>query len=209
MPLVASADPISILDFAAGATLIDFEDLPAGNCNGCGTQVTNQYSLFGVLFDDPTFPGGATVQNNLTFGVPDASGSNILFVRQGGLIGDPAATPLKLTFTSGVDRVGFNYASSADSFLLLQAFNGNQLVESLTFTGSPTPIGWGGFAGIGTQIAFTSLEISYHPLADPSRTLNFSMDNLRFESVPEPSSLMLGALGLAGIAWKRRASLRG
>lgn len=200
------ATPIGNGSFSSTAAFISFDDLPGDSCSGCGTSVTNQYSAFGVMFDDPSFPGGATLQNNLVGVFPDASGPNVLVVRQGGLITDPAAMPLRLAFSSGMNRVGFNFFISAQSYILLEAYNGNQLVESVVFNGSANAFGVGGFAGLQTQLAFTRLEVSAHPFSDPSRTLNFAMDNLMFEPVPEPSSLLLGLLGLAGIGWKRVSS---
>jgi hypothetical protein len=192
--------------FSSSAALINFDDLPGDSCSGCGTPITNQYSLFGVTFDDPSFPGGATLQTNFIGVLPNASGPNVLVVRQGGLITDPAAIPLRLNFSSAMNRVGFNFFTSSASYLLLEAFNGSQLLDSVIFSGSANAFGVGGFAGLQTQPGMTRLEISAHPVSDPTRTLNFAVDNLLFESAPEPSSLLLGLAGLVGIAWKRLSS---
>ena len=50
------------------------------------------------------------------------------------------------------------------------------------------------------------LDVSYHPLSDPSRTLNSSIDNVEFQtsSVPEPSSVALIIVGVSGKAIVRR-----
>lgn len=196
------SNPIDPSVFSSQSTIIGFEDLGGGNCNGCGTIVTNQYSLFGVIFENPSFPDEATVQTNLTFSVPNASGVNILYVRQGGLVGDAPADPFQIFFSSPVHRAGFNFLTSADALIRLQVFNGNLLVESVEFAGDPAALGWGGFAGLQSLTAFTRLEVSSYPLLETSRTLNFAFDNLQFEAIPEPSSMMLGLIGLACVAWK-------
>lgn len=203
---LASASPIEPTTFSNLAMMVDFEDLPAGNCNGCGTVVTNQYSLLGLFFENPSFPNEATIQNNLTFSVPNASGSNILYVRQGGMVGDVPADPFRIGFASPIHLVGFNFLTSADAGILLRAFSGDILVASVEVAGNPVTLGWGGFAGLGSQIAFSRLEVSSYLFVEPSRTLNFAIDNLQFEAVPEPSSLMLGLIGLAGIVWKAASS---
>lgn len=201
LPLLAS--PIDANAFSGGATIINFDELAGGNCNGCGTQVTTQYSLFGVVFVNPTFPGEATAQTNLTSGMLNATAPNILWIHQGGLITDPNSAPLQLLFSTAVNRVGMDYASSSDAFLLLQAYNGNQLVDTEVFIGSPTATGLSGFAGLQTQQAITRLDVSYHPFSDPTRSFNFAVDNVQFEAVPEPSTLWMGVIGLAGFAARR------
>ena len=183
--------------FPTGAVLINFDNMTGGGCNMCGPSVTNQYAALGVVFDNPTYPSDARLDTNLTAGIPDASSTNALFVYQGGLLSDPPAAPFQLLFSSPVRAVGFDYASSTDSFLEVDAYSANgKLLETLDFCGGPTSIGLGGFAGVEESAGISVLDLSYRPNADPARTLNFSIDNLEFQQVPEPSMLSLVGVGL-------------
>jgi hypothetical protein len=204
------ASAIDAASFKSGATFIDFDDLTGGSCNLCGPSVTNQYSKHGVIFNNPTYPGMETIDTNLTYGIPGASFPNALYVYQGGLIGQPPALPFEILFSAPVATVGFNYSSSSDSFLRLDAYDiHNTLLETLTFVGTPSPIGLGGFAGIEESAAIARLDLSYHPNSDPLRTFNFSINDLQFQvapAVPEASTstLMLTGLGFLMISVCRR-----
>jgi hypothetical protein len=187
----------AITDFPAGGTTITFDDLAGGNCNLCGPSLTNQYRGLGVIFNNPTFPGQDTVDTNLTYSIPGASGSNALFVYQGG--GQQGVAPFQILFSTPVETVGFDWLSSFDSFLELDAYNQEgALLETVTYVGSSTPQGLGGFAGLQEAANISRLDVSYHPDFDPTRSYNFSIDNLSFTEVPEPSGVVMGGLGLFG-----------
>jgi hypothetical protein len=191
--------------------VINFDDLAGGNCNLCGPSVTDQYVARGVIFNNPTYPGQETADTNLTSGIPNSSAPNALFIYQGGLVAQAPALPFQILFSVPVTMAGLSYGSSLDSFLRLDAYDSaNNLLETLTYVGTPTSIGWGGFAGIQESTAIARLEVSYHPNSDPSRTFNFSIDNLIFEGtpVPEPSAVALVGIGLLRLVLRyRRSSL--
>lgn len=209
----SSGGPIGSAGFGSNATFINFDNLPGGNCNLSGPAVTNQYAALGVTFNNPSFPGEDTADTNLTASIPNASPPNALFVEQGGLLGDAPALPFQILFSVPVTKAGFDYGSSFDSFLQLDVYGTNNLLlETLTFVGSPAPIGLAGFAGAEESAGIARLDISYHPNSNTSRTLNFSIDNLRFEGspVPEPSALALIVTGFLGMALvlRRRSGSR-
>src|SRR5258706_3823499 len=184
------ASTIDSSSLSSPAFVITFDDLAGGNCTLCGTPVTNQYAAVGVKFNNPSYPGQDTADTNLTYGIPNASFGNALYVAQGGHMYDPPGQPFQILFSVPVWKVGFDYASSMDSFLRVDAYDShNTLMESLIYAGGPTPIGLGGFAGLQESTAIGRLDVSYHPYSDPQRTFNFSIDNLEFESavaVPKP-----------------------
>jgi hypothetical protein len=200
--LSLEASTISSTGFSNTATMINFDGLAGGNCNLCGPAVTNQYSSVGVLFNSPTYPTGDTADTNLTASFPNASGPNLLFVEQGGMLTDPPAQPLQILFSVPVTAVGFDFGSSTMSYIQLDAYGlGHQLLETERFTGDPAQIGSAGFAGLDEVSSIVELDVSYHPSSDPARTLSFSIDNLEFQggSAPEPSTMALLVTGILGM----------
>jgi hypothetical protein len=205
--LSIEGSPISSYNFSSSATIITFDELTGGSCNLCGPPVVNQYSSVGVMFNNPSYPGQDTADTNLTASFPDASGSNLLFVEQGGLLADAPAQPFQILFSVPVTNVGFNFGSSLYSYIELDAYGaGHQLLETLDFVGTPAQIGLAGFAGLQESTPIVELDVSYHPFQDPCRSLNFSIDNLEFEgtSAPEPSTIGLVIAGCLGMAIGRR-----
>jgi len=204
--LSLEASTISSSGFSNTATMINFDGLAGGNCNLCGTSVTNQYSSVGVLFNNPTYPGGETTDTNLTASFPNASAPNLLYVEQGGMLSDPPAQPFQILFSVPVTAVGFDFGSSTMASIELDAYGlGHQLLETENFVGDPAQIGLAGFAGLDELTPIVELDVSYHPWIDPTRTLSFSIDNLEFQggSAPEPSTLALITAGFLGMAFRR------
>ena len=203
--------PITLSNFSNNAVTINFDDLMGGACNLCGPSVTNQYAALGVTFNNPTYPGQETVDTNLTSLVPNSSPANLLYVHQGGLLSDPPAAPFQILFSVPITKVGFDYGSSSDSFLELDAYSaGHQLLETQTYAGNAAPIGLAGFAGVQETMPIVELDVSYHPNSAPGRTFNFSIDNLKFEgnSTPEPTTAGLVFAGLAVTAACYRYNIR-
>jgi hypothetical protein len=200
------AGRIDSSNFSNGAVEVDFGNMTGGACNLCGPAVSNQYALLGVVFNNPSFPGLDTVDTNLASFMPEFPFPNSLYVYQGGQLGQAPAAPFQIMFSVPVTKVGFDFGSSSDAYLQVDAYGANnQLIDILIFVGSLAPIGLDGFAGIEESIPIARLDVSYHPNSDSSRTLNFAVDDLRFEgaATPEPSTLALAATGLLALALRR------
>jgi hypothetical protein len=184
----------AITSFPGIGTTINFDDLPGGNCHLCGTSVTTQYAELGVTFNNPTFPGEETADTDLTSAIPNSSPPNALFVFQGG--GQTGILPFQILFTNPVNTVGFNWLSSFDSHLQLDVYDKHgAFLETVMVVGAASLQGLGGFSGVQESVDIGRLDVSYHPDFDPALSYNFSIDNLTFAEVPEPSTLAMVGFG--------------
>jgi hypothetical protein len=186
-----------ITSFPGVGTTINFDNLVGGNCHLCGTSVTTQYAALGVTFNNPTFPGLETADTDLDSFIPSSSSPNALFVYQGG--GQTGVQPFQILFSTPVNVVGFDWLSSFNSSLQLDAYDTHGMfLETVSIVGTASPQGLGGFSGLEESVNIGRLDVSYHPVFNPGASYNFSMDNLTFAAAPEPSGLVLASLGLLG-----------
>jgi hypothetical protein len=123
------------------------------------------------------------------------------------MISDPPAAPFQILFSVPVTAAGVYFGSSFNAFLELDAYGaGHQLLETQDFVGTPVAGGLEGFAGLQESSAIVELDVSSHPVSDPSRTYSLSIDNLEYQGspVPEPSTMGLMVAGILVLAIGRR-----
>lgn len=173
----------------AAPIVIDFETAPSYD------SVGEHYASLGV-----TFGGGALGLHNDEF---QTFFSN-------------APSPLGVMFTVDTDstmnvargfsgQLGFSYSSVAAAFGAVSIWSGlngtGDLLASIDLLGNAancSDIGWCSFDSLSSRFEGIAYSVSFN--GDPS----IAFDNIAFNAVPEPASLLLVSLGLAGLVASRR-----
>jgi hypothetical protein len=183
----ARADVIAVgpAAFPVSATVLNF------NSFADGTEV-NGLTVNGVQF---AYTVGGSPRNGAVQIDEGPGTTNHITVPNILSIGDNTGV-LNVNLLSSVNLFGYGFAIFSEEDVAdatrISAFSGATPVGSLSFSGTPDPFFTGGFAGIQSTIAFDRLELIFNSSAATA----FALDNFTFAStVPEPSSLLLAALG--------------
>lgn len=188
----ATATPVSISQaaFSGAETVIDFNSIANSQ------SITNQYSAQGVTFSGAlvglTNPGdtnlfnGSTIASNWIYGGSGNTGASWSAV-----------------FGSVQSLVGFFVETNAGDDVTIEAFLGATSLGAVNFPNPNGPtvdfIGIQDLGGFDRITVTTAIDVNGF----------FAMDNFRFEGggsnqVPEPGSMALIGLGLAGVLFTRR-----
>jgi len=165
----AALTPIGPLDFASGATVLDFSAL-ADNTDANGLIVD------GVVFQ-VTKNSSATNGMVIVDGGPGITGNisppNLVS------ISDPGGVALIVSLPNLATQFGYGYALRAEisvpAATTIDLFAGSTPVGSISFTGIPDPTFTGGFAGVASNTPFDRAVLTFSNLGDA-----FAVDNVTF-----------------------------
>jgi hypothetical protein len=182
--------PIGMGDFSGAETVIDYGPTETGvPVDGVtiGGVLLN-FSVGGSPSNDAIIDGGPGHTNHIT--VANIEG--------------PSTGVLSLLFPSLQNRIGYGFAvlaiGNVANVTTIEVFDAaNMSLGSLSFNGVPDPNFPGGFAGLESTVPFLRAEVRWSP-----QTEAFAFDNLRFEPVPEPGTMLLLGAGLVGVVGATR-----
>jgi hypothetical protein len=191
----ATLIPIGSLDFASGATVLNFSTL-ADNTEANGLvldgvlfQVTkNSSSTNGIVIVD----GGPGTTGNI-------SPPNLVS------ISDLDGVALIVSLPNLTTEFGYGYAIRAEisvpAATTIDLFAGPTPVGSISFTGSPDPIFTGGFAGVASDAPFDRAVLTFSDVGDA-----FAVDNVTFsanKASDEGQTLILLSAGVSLLLFLR------
>lgn len=189
--ILSTGTLLSAASMLAGSPLlIDFETYPVGSPVSVGTDITNQFTSWGITFDSLP-PSGASQTTNVIDALPTSSGYN--FLAPGGPVPEHGGT-LILDFSIPVTEVGSFFIDDQNE-VAVTAFDIN-LDPVTTVYSDGSPEGFDSWS-ISHPLGISRVELVGGYLWEDGPLDGWGIDDLAYTQIPEPTTLLLILGGLS------------
>lgn len=194
----------------ANSSKVNFDDLTVGNLAGIATTPSGNVAVA------ITLDGGIVASGASTYAMPVKSGNNdvdfnstTLNYLTTGIYQDPIQGSVTLTFNSPQNYLGLLWGS-VDNYNKLTFFNGSMELGFLMGDqlNLPSTFPYGNQGVNGTVYANIFTDQMFTKVVATSSQYAFEFDNIAVAAVPEPSTIIAGALLLLPFGASAFRSLR-
>ncbi len=184
---------------SGGTTVIDFETLSDSTTPHMYQSVATEYASLGVTFagggaaNQPSFKNKSQMSAS---GLPLPPAGNDWFITTAYRVA-PSSFYLDILFTAGAHEISGDVVYLDGSWVIAETFDSlNNLIETVTLPASDASNWFSGSFNFSSSLAIHRVRLE----SNHSYSQGVGLDNLVFDPVPEPATMLLFGLSLLGVA---------